>query len=321
MDPLTRMRLLDPSGTRCAYETVTPVDGNGNVIGLVDMATGTKSATYDYNTFGETVQSDGVASVTNHFRFSTKYTDDETGLIMYPLRPYPPATGRFLCKDPSEEQGGLNLYGFVSNDGINSFDPLGLSAPTVHPSTPAQLRAMDVATLTKVADGWRAQNWDFAANLLTAFYTGQTSYTPTPADIEKIKQSSEYRSAAQKSLAEMARKLCAEGKGGTHVPISNGHAGGPYAFEPRYWSGELLWALGGSHFYYTGTMTVCCSGDNPSWAADVTMSQEDPYTFENAGFLHWRQMVPSFAAARHMEENHWATPFVHTETWQDKFSQ
>ena len=101
-------------------------DGNGNVIGLVDMATGVKSATYDYNAFGETIQSDGAASATNHFRFSTKYTDDETGLIYYGYRFYQPTTGRWLSRDPIEENGGTNLYGFVGNNGISRVDPLGL---------------------------------------------------------------------------------------------------------------------------------------------------------------------------------------------------
>jgi RHS repeat-associated protein len=79
------------------------------------MATGIKSATYDYNAFGETIQSDGVASVANHFRFSTKYTDDEAGLMYYGFRYYQPTTGRWLSRDPIEEKGGLNLYDFVSN--------------------------------------------------------------------------------------------------------------------------------------------------------------------------------------------------------------
>ena len=100
-------------------------DGNGNTIGLVDMATGAKSATYDYNAFGETIQSDGVASVANHFRFSTKYTDDETGLLYYGYRFYQPTTGRWPSRDPMEEEGGINLFSFNYNSPINSIDPLG----------------------------------------------------------------------------------------------------------------------------------------------------------------------------------------------------
>ena len=113
-----------------AYEPASGrgFDGNGNVIGLVDMATGTKSATYDYNAFGETIQSDGVASVANHFRFSTKYTDDETGLNYYGYRYYTPSTGRWLSRDPIEEQGGRNICGFVNNNPLSRIDAVGLDA-------------------------------------------------------------------------------------------------------------------------------------------------------------------------------------------------
>ncbi|MFZ5494537.1 MAG: phospholipase effector Tle1 domain-containing protein, partial [Verrucomicrobiota bacterium] len=98
-----------------------------NVIGLVDMATGAKSATYEYGAFGETLIADGVAAEAMPFRFSTRYTDSETSIVMYPRRPYSALTGRFLCKDPIEEDGGANLYGFVANDPIGNVDVLGLA--------------------------------------------------------------------------------------------------------------------------------------------------------------------------------------------------
>jgi hypothetical protein len=41
---------------------------------------------------------------------------------------YDPNTGSFLSRDPIEERGGENLYGFVRNDGVNKSDYLGLSA-------------------------------------------------------------------------------------------------------------------------------------------------------------------------------------------------
>jgi RHS repeat-associated protein len=45
----------------------------------------------------------------------------------YGYRYYHPQTGRWINKDPIEEEGGLNLYGFVGNDGVNRRDVLGLS--------------------------------------------------------------------------------------------------------------------------------------------------------------------------------------------------
>jgi uncharacterized protein RhaS with RHS repeats len=43
----------------------------------------------------------------------------------YLYRYYDPLTGRWPSRDPIEEQGGLNLYGFVGNDGIGQLDMLG----------------------------------------------------------------------------------------------------------------------------------------------------------------------------------------------------
>ena len=48
------------------------------------------------------------------------------GVTYYGYRYYNPSTGRFLSKDPIEEFGGLNLYGYANNDPINGYDVLGL---------------------------------------------------------------------------------------------------------------------------------------------------------------------------------------------------
>jgi uncharacterized protein RhaS with RHS repeats len=47
-------------------------------------------------------------------------------VLYYGYRYYDPKTGRWPSRDPIEEQGGLNLYGFVGNDGVNQYDVLGL---------------------------------------------------------------------------------------------------------------------------------------------------------------------------------------------------
>jgi len=63
----------------------------------------------------------------NPFRFSTKYQDDETGLVYYGYRYYDPGTGRWLSRDPIGERGGLNLYAYVGNNPVNFYDPYGLA--------------------------------------------------------------------------------------------------------------------------------------------------------------------------------------------------
>jgi RHS repeat-associated protein len=100
-------------------------DLNGNVMGLVNAANGIISAKYEYGPFGEVFCSVGDMARVNPFQFSTKYTDNETDLVYYGYRYYSPALGRWLSRDPIEEQGGLNLYAFVNNDPVNGVDVLG----------------------------------------------------------------------------------------------------------------------------------------------------------------------------------------------------
>jgi hypothetical protein len=47
------------------------------------------------------------------------------GVTYYSYRWYDPFTGRWPSKDPIEEDGGINLYGFTVNDGVNWIDILG----------------------------------------------------------------------------------------------------------------------------------------------------------------------------------------------------
>ena len=105
-------------------------DANGSVIGYLD-AMGNLVATFAYDAFGNELSSTNNQSPTTnnqslfHFRYSTKYLDPETGLYYYGYRFYSPVLARWLTRDPIEEQGGLNLYAFCGNNGVNGFDPYG----------------------------------------------------------------------------------------------------------------------------------------------------------------------------------------------------
>jgi RHS repeat-associated protein len=101
-------------------------DGNGNMAALVAQANGSLSARYEYGPFGEAIRATGPMARKNPFRFSTKFTDNETGLIYYGYRFYDPVTGRWLNRDPIGERGGANLVGFVKNQPISIIDRLGL---------------------------------------------------------------------------------------------------------------------------------------------------------------------------------------------------
>jgi RHS repeat-associated protein len=82
-------------------------DGNGNVAALVAQANGSLSARYEYGPFGEPVRATGTMARKNPFRFSTKFTDNETGLIYYGYRFYDPVTGRWVNRDPIHDVASL----------------------------------------------------------------------------------------------------------------------------------------------------------------------------------------------------------------------
>jgi len=118
------------SGTTLTGTTnyFTQYDGNGNVSALV-RGDGVTVGVYEYSPYGELLRNECFDSsiADNAFKFSTKYTDVETGMVYYGHRFYSPSLGRFINRDPIGTGGGLNLYGFCGNDGINHADVLGNS--------------------------------------------------------------------------------------------------------------------------------------------------------------------------------------------------
>ena len=98
-------------------------DANGNILAYVSN-TGAVTSQFEYGPFGELIRSSGTPPC--NFGFSTKYRDGETGLNYYGYRYYNANLGRWINRDPAEEFGGLNLNGFIGNNGINRWDFLGL---------------------------------------------------------------------------------------------------------------------------------------------------------------------------------------------------
>jgi len=103
-------------------------DGNGNVSVLVSATNAFTTAQYEYGPFGEVLRATGPMAKASPFRFSTRYQDDESDLLYYGYRYYNASTGRWLSRDPADEdEGGPNLYGFVMNAPVNGTDELGLA--------------------------------------------------------------------------------------------------------------------------------------------------------------------------------------------------
>ena len=109
----TRPLAINITGDGLYFPTV---DLTKNVCELVD-AYGDIVATYDYAPFGAVTAGtpSGSAVPANPLQWSSEIYDDELGLVYYNYRHYSPSLGRFLSRDPIQEQGGLNLYAFVGN--------------------------------------------------------------------------------------------------------------------------------------------------------------------------------------------------------------
>jgi len=97
--------------------------------------------------FAEVLRASGPMAMVSPFRFSTKYQDEETGLLYYGYRYYDAGTGRWTSKDPLNDICFLRVllkkamsrralshlkqvlfshYQFVSNDPLDTLDRFGL---------------------------------------------------------------------------------------------------------------------------------------------------------------------------------------------------
>lgn len=99
-------------------------DHNGNIVCYVSES-GTIAAQCVYDPYGNVIEQYGALASRFAIRFSTKYTDVETGLISYLRRFYCPDHGRWLNRDPIEEDGGENLYAFCENSPLVYVDAFG----------------------------------------------------------------------------------------------------------------------------------------------------------------------------------------------------
>ena len=117
-------------------------DGNGNVTYLAHISGGADAA-YRYDPFGRWLAQTGPDASANVMRFSSKpwlahNSLNTDGLYSYGYRFYDPLTQRWLNRDPIEELGSYNLYGFVGNNPISRVDILGLIPPMDIPYWPPQ---------------------------------------------------------------------------------------------------------------------------------------------------------------------------------------
>jgi RHS repeat-associated protein len=89
---------------------------------------------YSTNAYGQVTSTTGTGGTSVDVGFAGASTPDPKGGFTYMRnRWYDPQTGRFLTQDPIGLAGGVNLYGYASNNPIAFSDPFGLCIDPADP--------------------------------------------------------------------------------------------------------------------------------------------------------------------------------------------
>jgi len=196
----------------CAY------DGNGNVMALVSAADGSVAARYEYGPFGELIRATGPMAKVNPFRFSTKYQDEETGLVYYGYRYYDPGTGRWPNRDPLGEPGFELVASRSKGDAEQTIDRLRKALSIVRERSPALASELKGYFLRQGLD---LENVREAGNLYA--FVNQDAINHLDVNgledkkNDKDNQCCDDKAAkdlAKKSLTSMSKKLEAAAKAG-----------------------------------------------------------------------------------------------------------
>ena len=254
--------------------------------------------------------------------YTGKPFDEDLGGYVFNYRTYSPNMNRWLTTDPSGFPDGANnhLYAPVPTTAV---DPFGLAVLTEQQA---------VTIDNNQVNTWKNQGWTFAANVLANFVANTgNQYTGTNDEAQLIKNSNVYRTGSQKYFNDLGSSFISKGAGtydiGQAWNGSNMNSPAPQ-FNVRYTHGQLFDALGGAHFYYTGTMTVAPNASGAlKWSVAADMQQVDYYTFntKEAGLAAMAQIVtgnPGSALASWRLENVFGyKPFFHVESFSDNFAE
>ena len=97
-------------------------DHLGSIRELTDI-NDTVMTSYYYNMYGAAASNSG--SPTSDMQYAGYYFHAPSKLNSTTYRAYSSSLGRFLTRDPIDENGGINLYAYVENSPICQTDPFG----------------------------------------------------------------------------------------------------------------------------------------------------------------------------------------------------
>ena len=101
-------------------------DHLGSVREVTD-ASGSVVNSYEHDAYGRQTAIYQSPNGKSDFGYTGHYYHAPSALALAPYRAYDAQLGRWLGRDPIEEEGGLNLYGYVGNSPLRFIDPLGLA--------------------------------------------------------------------------------------------------------------------------------------------------------------------------------------------------
>jgi uncharacterized protein RhaS with RHS repeats len=180
---------------------------------------------------------------------------------------YDPRPGRFLSRDPIGEAGGLNIYGFVGNNAISRFDPLGLKDYKVGADDPT-------ITPDKGAGTWDSKPWELSTWSLEQFVAANIGvvWIGMPDATAHLNHyfgnsGSDYTIRLQKMIDDvgsakrvyngeigLAQAFVESLPDGKHK-ITSGSPSGGYNRKDENWN--WFYAVGGYSAWGKGNATVC----------------------------------------------------------------
>jgi RHS repeat-associated protein len=122
------------------YRIITDHLGSPHLV--VNIADGTVEQKMSYDEFGNVLVDTNPGF--QPFGFAGGLYDRDIGLVRFGARDYDTNTGRWTEKDPIRFDGGdMNLFGYVSNNPVSLFDPMGLKP--VDPNGPCCVNEAEAA--------------------------------------------------------------------------------------------------------------------------------------------------------------------------------
>jgi RHS repeat-associated protein len=280
-------------------------DGNGNVMELLNAADTSVDAQYEYSTFGLPIRATGPVAANNRLGFSTEYQDIETALVYYGRRFYVPSAGRWLSRDPIQEDGGAHLYAFTSNDPIDNVDYLG----EWYNGTEYSGHARDSAIWNAAKVYAVGRDWILTVTAMDAADSTNPHNNPlwilNDSQIARIRSTKTYAAYIQNLTLQIHQRF--SGYSG-----DTWYQSAPQDYNFKTYDGKTdpYNAFGNVRFRSEG----CVFADAFNITYDATINMDDVYTFAVNGYNRLAWYTPT-KVGYNLESHGWIRPFIIEAEW------